>query len=72
MKAQQTYFAGSVAIGVQTAHGIETRYVEKNSRPVSVTSLRSDGCSAEKPEGKPAAPSDVTRSDRTPQPDWAI
>ena len=71
MTSSQTPFDGAVAIAVQTAHGIETRYISNEARGMLAIG-DVPRVSAEKQECKPRRGGRRTTEDRTPDVDSPI
>lgn len=68
MKASQTPFDGAIPIAVQSAHGIETRYISTEARG-TLASVDVPRVSTENPEGNARRDERRTTEDRPPEVD---
>ena len=68
MKASQTTFDGAIPIAVQTAHGVETRYISNEARG-TLASVDVPRVSTENPEGNARRDERRTTEDRPPEVD---
>jgi hypothetical protein len=68
MKASQTTFDGAIPIAVQTAHGVETRYISNEARG-TLASVDVPRVSTENPKGNARRDERRTTEDRPPEVD---